>query len=435
MKSKNILITNLILLTLAFAVSLSLCACSSDTEESSFTPSETSDEALSRMLEDVKALVERDRKIIEIFACNSLSSFENSVGYVPLSENHEFRDFEKIRELLSSTYAPDGGQIDSFLAYPIANLPAARDVDGVTNVFFHKGSGFSDFIVSDSLSVESTGDEGKALVKAKTVSGREVQLEVVYENGKWLLKKSLLSVLADDKSFDKKLPLSGLGSLSEFSGNVLVINFFISDVNYKFTDEEEKSFASRVSTAVDYLASEAEKLGGEVNVTYENAYFTHVGNIGNGDLAFDIVFSETGFGTLRKFAEKNYDLSQYDNYFFAVCFNKECENLYKANDGTDTTEVYYGERLFVGSNTTDEDITRMALKLAGAYDYRSGVCDEYTESLYKAYFPNDVFAEGSLDKLTVSPVAAYSCGIVKELPELYQVFIYTQDNQEQSEEQ
>ncbi len=435
MKSKNILITNLILLALAFAVSFSLCACSSDTEESSFDTSETSDKTVALTLDVAKELVEKDKKIIGIFACNSLSSSETSVGYVPLAENHEFRDFEKIRELLASTYASDSGELDSFLAYPIETLPSVCDKDGVTNVFYHKGSRFDDFAVSDSLSVETSPEDGKSLIKARTVSGREVTFEAVYENEKWLLKNSLLSLIPVDNSCDKEFPLSDSGSLSEFSGNVLVINFFISDVNYKFTEEEEQSFASRVSTAVDHLASEAEKLGGEVNVTYENAYFTHVGNIGNGDLAFDIVFSETGFGTLRKFAEKNYDLSQYDNYFFAVCFNKECENLYKANDGTDMTEVYYGERLFVGSNTTEEDIARMVLKLAGAYDYRSGVCDEYTESLYKAYFPNDVFSEGALDKSTVSPVTAYSCGIVKELPELYQIFIYTQDNQEQSEEQ
>lgn len=431
MKSKKALITNLILLTLAFAISLSFCACSSDTDESSSVQSETSETTSSLTISEALALLNNDRRIIEIFACNSLSSSESAVGYVPLADSHELYGFAKIRELLSSAYAVGNGEIESFLAYPIAEYPSVRDVDGVTNVFFHKGIGFEDFIDTDTVAL--TVHDSKTEIKAKTLSGKDVTLNAVYENGKWLLEKSLLSVLDTDDSFEEKPPLSGLGSLSEFSGNVLVINFFVSDVNYKFTSDEEKEFASRVSTAVDYLVEEAERLGGEVNVTYENAYFEHIGNIGNGDLAFDIVFSETGFGTLSNFAERHFEnLSEYDNYFFAVCFNKECEPLFKANDGEDTTEVHKGERLFVGSNTTKEDIARMTLQLAGAGNYRFG---DYTEELYYTYFPNDVFSDCPLVESALSPVTAYSCGIINELPELYRYFIYNQDNQEQSEEE
>ncbi len=435
MKSKNIFLTNLILIVLVASVLMSFSACSFGSDESSAVQSDSLDnKALT--VNAAKDLIEKDKKVIEIFACNSLCSDDAKVEFLPLDDNHEFRDFNKIRELLSSVYSSDGGQIESFLKYPVESAPSVSGVDGITNVFRHPGLGFDDFIVPDSVSVTASDNGATTVIKAKTESGREVELEAVFENEKWLLKNSLLFVLPADNSYDKKLPLSDLGSLSAFSGEVLVINFFISDVNYKFTDEDEVAFAARVSTAVDYLVSETERLGGEVNVTYDNAYFEHIGNIGNGDLPFDIVFSETGFGTLQNFAEEKYDLSKYDNYFFAVCFNKECENLYKAYEGGDTTEVYFAERLFVGTNTTEADIARMALKLLGAYDYRSGVCDEYTESLYQAYFKNDILSGGSLDESTVSPVTAYCCGMINELPELYHGFIYTQeDNQEQSEEE
>lgn len=431
MKYKKSFFTNLIAIILVIALS----ACSSG-DESSGVPSDVSENDVSFTVETARQLIEADKKVIEIFACNSLCASDAPVGYKAVSEGHEYRAFDKILSLISSVYAKDGGQTEMLLSYPLESAPSVRNADGVTNVFRHP-SVFDDFIATDSVSVADTENENRKSINAKTASGREVTLTAVFENGKWLLEKSLLSVIPSTKAFDKKPLLSDKGSMADFSGNVLVINFFISDKNYTFlndSDEEEAEFASRVATAVDWLVAETERCGGEVNVTYENADFDHAGNIGNGDLAFDIVFSETGFGTLQKFAEENYDLTQYDNYLFAVCFNKECDNLFKACDGGSTTEIYYGERLFVGTNTTPEDICRMALGVLGAYDYRSGERDKYTESLYQAYFPNDIMAGGTLDKSSVTPVTAYTCGMVEGLPELYQIFINTQDNQEQSEE-
>ena len=135
MKSKKIYFTNLILLLLALTMSVSLFACSSDTDGSSVASTDDSDSSKILSTDVAKELVEKDKKIIEIFACNSLCPTATKAEYVSLPNDHELRDFNKIRELISSTYSSDSNSVNFLMSYPLESVPSVREVDGVTNVF------------------------------------------------------------------------------------------------------------------------------------------------------------------------------------------------------------------------------------------------------------------------------------------------------------
>lgn len=435
MKYNNLRLTKLIILLLATALCCSLSSCgdkASDPSGNQFASgSETSSDAgkFVLSLEEAAALVEKDKKVIELFVCNSLCGDKTSAAFVPLSEESEYYEFSAVEALLSSVYLPSGDESEFFLSYPLESAPSLSETEGKTRVFFHPESGFDDFIDPETVSVEVGKAENEKLVKAKTLSGREVSLTAVYEGGAWYLKNSLFnSNPAESEKCEKLFPASNSGSLAKLSGRVLVIELFVYDNNASFTDEEEAAFHTRISSAVDYLASEAERYGGEVEIVYESVYFHHAGTVGNGDLPFDITIGDTGFGTLQKLAESHFDLSGYDSYFFAVCFNRECEPLFKVYDNTDSSEAYFGERLFVGTNTSETVICRNVLSMLGAYDYRSGLCDEYREQLYQAYFPNDVMASEISEGAQMSPVTAYCCGVTDDLDPLYRIFLYEKEN-------
>ncbi len=444
MEYRNFSLTKLISFLLVLALSCSLFACSDYDEISGETSSrsemsgnDTSAEQNPELtVSEAKALIERDKKLIEIFACNALCRDSSSAEYMAVSDS-EFSDFSAIEALLKSTYVlSDDNDAVFFSQYPIADLPSVKNVDGKTYAFYHPNSVFSDFIDMETVYVTDGETDNKKVINAKTLSGVEVVLDACFADGKWLLEHSLRRVYQPEyEPCTDSFPLSNLGSMSSFSGNILVIELFISDNGASFTPEpsdDEVAFHQKIVSAVDYVKSYADVYGTEVNVEFQEAHFEHDGTIGSGDLPFDLVFGETGFGSLQKFTEETIELDGYDNYVFAVCFNKECEPLFKAYENTKETELYYAERMFVGTNTTEPQICASLLSVLGAYSFREGLYDSYTEALYQAYFPYDIMSSETLAGTELTPVAAYSCGITEELKPLYRVFL---NNQEKSEEQ
>lgn len=416
------ILKKLISFLLVCVLSLCFTACNSGEEsgsnssvESVIEPSFASDQAIE--------LIKRDRLITDIFINNSLCE-DKSLDAVALLSG-EYSSFSEIEALLDSTYTVSGGNKEFFLSYPENHIASVSGIDGKTFVFNHIGSSYDDFINESSVLVENGANENEMLIKCKTELGKGIELKAVCENDIWRLEKGvyMLNGLTPTKTY-KKFPLSEYGSFMEFSGNVLVIELFVTDNQSEFTSSEETEFHKRVENAVGYIKEQASSYGNEVNVTYESAYFDHAGVLGTRALDFDIVFAETGFGSLQSFADANFDLAAYDNYVFVVCMNKNADVSYACYNGSDEKQIYFAERLIMGKNTTDIEVCVSLLRLLGAYSFNEGLCDEYTESLYNEYFPHDIMVSESLAYSVMSPVTAYACGITDELIPIYRVFFY-----------
>lgn len=400
-------------------LSLLAVGCNGD-EESSAPISESSVSECGLSIEIALSLIARDKLVTDIFVNGSLCdgiTFESvAVG------SGEYADFSAIESLLASTYTQSGGTREFFKTYPKEHTPAVSGIDGKTFVFNHIGSKYDDDIDRNSVSVSATDDPARARIAAKTLSGREVELFAVCEGDAWLLESGVFATAEEDKSFDNKFPMSDLGSFREYKGNILVIEFFITDNNTEIDKADEDDFHKRIESAFDYITEQSERFGNEVNVTYARKHFDHAGVVGTRGLDFDIMFAETGFGTLMKFADANFDLTAYDNYVFAVCLNKNAEVSYNGYNGNDETQIYFGERVIVGRDTTDVEICVSMLKLLGAYGYDEAKTDTDIEALYRSYFPYDITVSESLSYSVMSPVTAYACGITDELDSLYRVF-------------
>ena len=253
---------------------------------------------------------------------------------------------------------------------------------------------------------------------------KEIEFKAILEEGKWLLDSGifLLNPIAETECRDK-FPNSAIGSFAECNGRIKVIELFISDKESGFTSAEEDEYHARIKEAFDFLATEAESYGTEVEFVYERERFEHGAIMGTRLLDFDIVFAETGFGTLRKFAEETIELDGFDGYVFILCMDKETEIDYSLYQGTKETEHYYGERVLVGQTTEKTEMIKSLLYLLGAYGYNEGILDEYLESLFKNYFPNDILLNG-VGEPKITQVTAYACGMTDKIDLLNRIFIY-----------
>lgn len=413
----------LILILLSAVLLLAFSACEDEAEESSEIVS-VSEQVNPLTVETAVELIERDELITEMFINNSLCGEENgSASLNAVDESNEYASFSAIQDLLDNTYTESGEYKKMLLNYPEGHIASVSGIEGRTYVFDHIGSRYNDFVMTATVEVKESGKETEKLITARTRTNTEIEFTALYENGKWLLDKGIyLLNRGEPTEFDEKLSYSALGSFSELKGEVLVIELFISDKESEFTSEEETAYHERINTVFGFLEDEAARYGNGFNITYKKTYFEHSGIIGTRGLDFDIVFAETGFGTLQNFADANCDLSAYDNYVFVVCLDKEAEISFNRYEGSNETEIYFAERVIIGNNADEHELAVSLLKLMGAYGYDEGLCDEYTESLYSVYFPNDIMNTEELTDAILSPVTAYACGISDDLEPLYRVF-------------
>ena len=368
-------------------------------------------------------LIERDRKITEMFVCNSLFGEYNGSLSVTLADDNEFHNFSSVEELLNSTYVQESNDKTFFLEYPQYGEKAISNADGKTKVFYHAGSGYSDFIDTNTVSVGDTEDENVKTVNAKTLSGKDVVLKAVKRDDKWLLENGIYHVNPEEETVNIDPTYSNLGSLCDFSGKILVIELFVSDNETEISSVQEEAFHNKIVKAMDYLKSQSEQYGNTVNITYEPAYFDHSGIVGTRPLDFDLDFAETSFGTLANFAKANFPVTDYDNYFFVVCLDKDVKTTALRYEDDETTELYFGERVSMGNRSTSEEICEAVLKLLGIFDYTDERFEPCTDSLFNAYFPDEFLLKKDFESSTISPVTAYVCGMTNKLDSLLKVFV------------
>lgn len=443
---KNKHFTKLISIFTFIALVFSLCACNgggsesslsdvSDvtSEEESFELPEFSEEelppedgVLSR--EEAVALLEADMCVTDMFVNHSLcEDGVLSVEYQKLPADNEYVNFESVRSLLRNTYSSQGGCIEEFLNYPQGLPPSVTEENGRTQVFRHPFERYDDTVYPETASVIDTENANEKLITATTRYSSTVTYKAVLEDGKWRLYEGLFRLKPiEDEGFTKRFPCTGIGSFGTLSGELLVIELFVSDNASEFTSEEEEEYHGRISTAVNYLVDTATAYGKTLSPTYKKAYFDHDGTIGSRPLDFDIVFADTGFGALKNFAEANYDISQYDNYVFVVCLDKNISTSYNAYADTDQTRLYFGERVIIGNQAPSAEVCVSMFGLLGAYSYDQGLCDEYTEALYRSYYKNDIMVSESLAFSKLSPVTAYACGLTESLDRFNSIFYYEQ---------
>lgn len=436
--------TNLILLLLVLGISLYGVSCS-DEEEIWIEPSEEysvesseesvsseseetgeiSEEEIVLSLEDATALIKKDREITEIFMCNSLCSDEakSKAEYFPLSKDSKYYAFSEIESLINSVYLTEKEK-EFFLSYPLEKLPSVSDKDGVTNVLYHGGIGYSDFIDEKTISVINTEEQDIKLIKCKTLSGKSLLLKTVLVGKEWKLEKGIYFSNTPIQEFvTDKFPLSGLGSMSKLKGKVLVVEVFMSDSESNFEgetgDAAADAYHQKISSAVDFAVSQAKAFGSEIEITYKRAYFKHRNIIENNPLSIDFVFEGTGFGSLGGFIEKTEDVSQYDSYCAVVCMNKEFDSYFNLYDNTQETEKYTCEKIIVGNVFSEQQIYSSFLRLAGEPYLENG----YLKDVYNLYFPNNPFLKDDYKKSEMSDITAYSCGVIDKLDKLYSIFL------------
>lgn len=428
MKYKHKTITNLIIFSLSVLMCFSLMSCGGNDQESS-----VADETLSSAeeivlpelsVETALELVKKDKLITEIFVCNSLYDKTNTKPeYQSLSADNPYCDYSVLQSLLDTTYADDAEK-EFFLSYPLRDLPAVKNMDGKTNVFYHLGSGYADFADEKTITVSDGEDENSKIIGFKTSSGKEISLNAVYVNENWYLEKGIFNTnSAENVRFDGGFIESGKGSLQKLSGKILVIEFFVEDKVTKISDEMQDDFHEQIYTATQRIAHQVSHYTEKCEFVYDRKYFLHENELGTKVIEFDIMFAETGFGTLKAFAEANYDLSQYDGYVFAVCMNKDVRTSVALCDGNMDTENYFGERMIISPKTTALEIYKGFLQIAGAYDYNQKRINAYAEELFKVYFPNDSVVCDDVFMSAMSPVTAYSCGAIDDIESIYRIFI------------
>ena len=419
-------LTKLISLLLVTALLAVFCGCTGNNtqEVSDIVSEDTSKEVIPQLTaENAIQLINTDKLVTEIFICNSLCDKNASVGYHPAS-NQAYAQFSAIKALLNSVYSSNSTDINLLLSYPQMHAPAVKEQDGKTMVFNHLGSSFTDFINTQSVAVLCNENESTAKINCKTQSGKEITLNAVYETDCWRLVNGIYSSYPQAHTdFSAKYIYSDKGSLKKLTGKTLIIEFFISDEETTVTPAEEEAFHQKVKAAADKIAQQSLLYGNEISFSYQSESFLHDKTLGTRPLEFDLMIAETGFGSLADFAKTVAEVNKYDNYLFAVYVSKELETSAGMYDNTEDTECYIGERILVGKNGTAEEIYGGILTLAGGYGYTNGILDEYTEGLYKEYFPNCGLIPDNINNAQISAVNAYNCGITDELKELYRIFI------------
>lgn len=411
-----------IFLCFLLVFSLLLVSCggeeeTSDVSEEIKTPELTADEAVK--------LLENDAEITDIFVNNSLASGKTKPAYTPVSGT-KYYFFSEIEALLDSTYLKTSEAKSFYLAYPFKDTPSVKNVDGISNVFPHLGSSFDDKAVLSSVEVEKTDDLTVCFIKTVTESGIKFNLKAVYDE-KWLLEKGVyLSMPRSDDHYGKRFENSNLGSFINFSGKILVIEFFISDAEDKFDDAAEDAYHGKIEKAFDFLKAASDSFGGDASIDYKRIYYETSATFSARDLDFDLLITKTGFGDLMTFAEQNYDLDEYDNYVFAVCMNKDPVSdptFASRYEETPSTEAYFAERVCLTNASDENEICSSLLWLLGVPDMIEDTVGKDLASLYETYFPKDFTLIKNVAVSELSPLTAYACGMTDDLKPIYRVFV------------
>ncbi len=425
-------LTKLIVLTLVFSLVFSLFSCGKEdeniSEDSVSVESESSEEEAEKIIltaEQAEKLLEQDRLVTEIFICNYLWDATSVKAERQLvSEDNSFADFSAVENLIKNTYLEGSGDKEFFLSYPENQEPSVTSQEGKTSVFCHSGSYYNDYADYSTLSVLDTDDEKVKEISFSTLSGNNLTVKAFcQENGNWLLEKGIYRLNPPTTtSEDIRWGKTNAGSLKNLSGKTLVIKLFVSDKETEITPADETFFHQRIDTALQKLTANVSQFGITPEFEYLSTYFEFKDVLGTRPIDFDMKFAQNSFGTLEAFAVKNAELTKYDNYFLVVCTKKDMETSVGVFDKDEEKELYFGERILVGSSVTDLDIYKSVLALLGA-NPREEVADKYTESLYQFYFPNDFAVTKDLPTAEISPVTAYMCGFTDELNYLYRAFI------------
>ncbi len=440
MKYNKNAITNLIILLVVISMVLFSVSCSNDeqitessaesqttSEESSIeTTSEISEIEIELPLESALDLLIRDRLITEIFLCNKLCHEEakTNVGEFQVEETNAYYEFSAIEKLLNNTYKSES-EIEFFLSYPNQNNPSVFEKDGKTYVFNHSGSGYDDFVDVTTVSIEDSQEDEVKLIKAKTISGKEIEFKALWVDEKWYLEKGIVS-LNPAVTFDGKSENHSKGTFSKLNGKILAVELYLTDAESEFDPATEEIYHNKIVNALNFAVSQAKDLGAEIEITYDNAYFDHRNIIENNSMAVGFVFQGTGFGSIKAFVESNFDVSQYDGYVVAVCLNKEFDNYVYVHD---ETEEDFAEYFVVGNDTSEKQIYSSTLELLGDEIPE----DEYLKSLYDFYFPQNVSLCDDYSASVMSCVTAYNCGIIDNLDNIYSIFYKQSEEVEDGE--
>ncbi|MBO4452692.1 MAG: hypothetical protein J5793_02035 [Clostridia bacterium] len=368
------------------------------------------------------ALVAADREITDLFMNNRLASpgYTHSTK-VTIGTGYYY--YAPIEELFASTYLPTGPAKEFFESYPGYGEPAVSNKDGYTYSFYHPGSGFDGFLDETVIVVRPGEQPDRRIIRSATLSGVRVTLDCVYHEGKWLLEKGLYLSLPEESDFcDAEYPGSRLGSLSEFSGNILAVELYVSDDESGFDKEKEELYSSKIDTALDYLVSEASRYGEAPVIDRAKAYFDHKGALGTGMYDLDIMFASTSLGTLDGLVKKQFDTEGYDGYLVFVCLDKEVPTYFDRYEGTSSTEIYYAERVIIGSGSEVSDIALGVLGLLGASDFGTDYCEEDISKIFGVYFPDEIMLTKDITNGHVSPVNAFICGMTDGLEKLLRAF-------------
>lgn len=381
------------------------CACADTLEQSGV--SEVSENIEPTAVENAQALINADYLIANIFVSGLL-------------ETGGYPEFADIRALLDTTYVPGSGAAESYLAFP-GYGEAAVYSDGGKTAYNYLFKDTVPYINPEDITVTESGVEG-----VMNIDAGGYRLTMSFIGGRWLLGGSIYLMYAEERDaeeLDFAFDGMGIGSAKALSGNILLVEVFVSDTVSAFSEESIAKFSAKIDSVTDFLRESAASYGTALSFDKKQLYFTHREVIEFSEeepYRFELAMGTTAFGTLTGYIEGNMDTSGYDGYFAVLCSDKPGAG-YAGPFTYGDAERFFTERSVLLAEDSEGLLAVNILKLFGAAE----LTDSAQTDLMNKYIKNEIMAGAELDAAAVSPLTAYRSGMTKRLPAPFRVF-YTE---------
>lgn len=377
------------------------------------------------LAEQAKQLLKADRLITDLFVGGKMTqlvdvSGKNATDSIPATGT-EYEDFSVIEKLLTSTYSEASGISAKFLAFPKYGTKSISNVEGKTHFSFH----YTEEYASADLTAVTVSDGSSN--NQKVITAGNYTLNMVYDGSIWLLDNSIYFLQKNTSAAESTIlfPNMNQGSAKTLSGNILVVEIFISDTKNKFSDADITAFDTKIKESFGFLSTVASSYEDTVKPDFKKLLYTHKSSINftaNEPYAFDFILAETSYKNLDKYIADNFDITTYDSYVAILCVNKNGTGFakpYCENDTDAYKQLYYNERCVFFASDDSTSLARNILLLFGAQTQT----DANLIQRMTNYCPNELLlGNAGIDTALLSELTAYQAGITKKLDKQFLAF-------------
>lgn len=418
-------------------------------DEPSVDPASSEDESVDEaaaLCEELRSLIELDRRVIDIFANGKLfeevlyaSGYESGGPtempepepgeYLPVPEGNEYALYGDVYSLLESVYTADSTAIDGYLYNSRGYGPAAvrQSYDGRTEVCcvykadyrLDPQSALITYIGRDCEDYSfsySDGTYSYTVFAAETADGLRLTDSLYFLE---LKRQSELPYSKDTVS-------ERCGSCAVLEGNCLIINVFAEDGDSAWTATARQEAMDMLDEGLEFLKQAALEYG------VDNIEFTHVNvdmRVGADAMDYTIggsymfyAFDGTGYDGMADFVGVQSNGISYDNVCTIFHFNKHGRSYFvpcMAEDYEADSDWYYEYGVLFYSTPEDGEYFSCAsvyahelLHAFGAKDLYAETVTERGESLASLLFDCDImrYEPVEIESCYVGPLTAKLIG-------------------------